>query len=149
MSTVNQELKYLWSAIFQDGTQIDQPADDRYSKHDDKAEGNPSAFRDVLDKQKESKLVLFGLADAITKDLVIAVNLTNGQFITESITFDAHPQNLDLSDKELQVVFHREVRRDTTMDENWEEKDENHYINRYFVGWQIVGENTVQTIAVG
>lgn len=53
---------YLWTAIFADGTHIHQPPDDRYSKHDDMAEYNPSAFRDILDKMQESKLVGFDLS---------------------------------------------------------------------------------------
>lgn len=53
---------YLWTAIFADGTHIHQPPDDRYSKHDDTAEYNPSAFRDILDKMQESKLVGFDLS---------------------------------------------------------------------------------------
>lgn len=53
---------YLWTAVFADGTNIHQPPDDRYSKHDDTAEYNPSAFRDILDKMQESKLVGFDLS---------------------------------------------------------------------------------------
>ena len=52
---------YLWTAIFADGTRIQQPSNDRYSKHDDNAEYNPSAFRDILDKQQESELIGFEL----------------------------------------------------------------------------------------
>jgi len=40
--------KYLWVAIFDDRV-IKQPMDDQYSKHDPKAEYNPSSFRDFLD----------------------------------------------------------------------------------------------------
>lgn len=35
--------------MFRDGTYLEQPDDDRYSKHDESAEHNPSAFRDLLD----------------------------------------------------------------------------------------------------
>lgn len=150
MSTVAKDFKYLWSAVFEDGTVINQPEDDLYSKADPKSENNPSAFRDVLDKQKEAKLVFFYLArQDLVPEVNIGVDLVTGQFEANGIRFDAHEQNLDLSTKELQIVFHREVRKDTIMGSNWEEQGVNHYINRYFIGWQIVGENTVQTIAVG
>lgn len=148
MSTVSGTLKYLWSALFEDGTQIDEPADDRYSKHDDTAEGNPSAFRDVLDKEEESKLVAFWLTNVETGDK-IGVDLTTGQFAINGVPFDAHGQLVDLSNKELKVVFHREVRKDTVVSATTlEEQDVHHYINRYFIGFQVVGESTVQTVAV-
>lgn len=144
MSTVNSELKYLWTAVFEDGTQIEQPVNDHYTKHDDSSEGNPSAFRDVLDKKKESKLTYFYLI-GVEKSVVVGVNLITGKFYIDSIEFDAHPQNLDLSNEELQIVFHREVRRDTNLDGEVLK----HYVNRYFIGWQVKGKNITQTIAVG
>lgn len=61
MSTVKESLKYKWRAEFEDGHVIEQPEDDRYSKHDDKAEHNPSAFRDVTDYWKKSPLTRFSL----------------------------------------------------------------------------------------
>lgn len=148
MSTVAQDFKYLWTAIFRDGTEITQPEDDHYSKHDDSVENNPSAFRDVLDKQKESKLVAFYLENVVTADR-IGVDLESGQFGINSIAFEAQPQNLDLSSKELEIVFFREVRKDTVMGvADWEEKRVDHYINRYFIGWQVKGENIIQTVAL-
>lgn len=148
MSTTNQELKYLWTAFFEDGTIIKQPENDQYSKHDPSAEGNPSAFRDVLDKEEESPLVMFLLASP-ENNSIIGVDLRTGRFTINNVEFDAHDQNLDLSNKELKIVFFREVRRDTIMGvADWKEKEVEHYINRYFIGWQIVGEGIAQTVAV-
>ena len=56
------KLDWLWTACFydekkiaEDGndrnayTYIKQPPDDRYSKHDDSADWNPSSYRDFLE----------------------------------------------------------------------------------------------------
>lgn len=149
MSTVNAPLKYLWTAYFEDGTSIEEPADDHYSKHDPEAEANPSAFRDLLDKEEESKLVMFVLNE-VGGDTSVGVDLETGQFAINGVAFDAHSQQLDLSDKQLKIVFHREVQEHTSMNPvTWEEQGKVSHITRYFIGWQIVGEDTVQTVAVG
>lgn len=74
MSTVSKALEYLWTAYFEDGTVIEQPEDDRYSKHDPHAEWNPSAYRDVLDKTESGvqvdMFVLMGDGVFHTVDLV-------------------------------------------------------------------------------
>lgn len=44
-----EQFKYLWSAKFANGHVVQQRPDDRYSKHNPKAEHNPSSFRDFLD----------------------------------------------------------------------------------------------------
>lgn len=44
-----EHFKYLWSAKFANGHVVRQRPDDRYSKHNPKAEHNPSSFRDFLD----------------------------------------------------------------------------------------------------
>ncbi len=49
MSNDFEQFAYLWAAKFANNRTIKQPRDDRYSKHDPKAEHNPSAFRDFLD----------------------------------------------------------------------------------------------------
>lgn len=60
---LDNEFKYLWAAYFADGHIINQPQDDKYSKHDPEAEYNPSSFRDILDYEKKSKLVYFTLGN--------------------------------------------------------------------------------------
>ena len=42
-------LDWKWEARFLDGKVITQPDDDKYSKHDDSKEWNPSSYRDFLD----------------------------------------------------------------------------------------------------
>ena len=79
MSTTKKPLDYLWTVYFDDGTIIEQPYDDRYSKHDDTKDWNPSAFRDILDKVEEGgKIDLFILhGDGV----VHTVDLVHGEFM--------------------------------------------------------------------
>lgn len=63
MSTTKNKLEYLWTAIFDNGHVINQPLDDKYSKHDDNAEHNKSAFQDILDYQENHKLNTFMITD--------------------------------------------------------------------------------------
>lgn len=148
MSTVKAPLAFLWTANFEDGTELVEPKNDHYSKHDPKAESNPSAFRDVLDKEKESRLLTFHLTNVKTGDN-IGVDLETGQFGINGIAFEAHPQLVDLTGKELQLIFFREVRIDRYMGNNTgKDEGSDHYINRYFIGWQIKGSSVQQTVAV-
>lgn len=61
-----EHFKYLWSAKFANGHVVRQRPDDRYSKHNPKAEHNPSSFRDFLDyaeSHPDVPLVEFTLAN--------------------------------------------------------------------------------------
>lgn len=150
MSTVPDPLKYLFIATFEDGTKIIQTPDDRASDYDPEAEHNASAFRDVVAMSKLSKLLWFGLfmADDPDHNPFAAVRLDDGMFELNGWTFQAHPQNLDLSDKELEVVFFREVRKDKVMSRDKTQQEIRHYVNRYIIGWQIKGENFTQTVCI-
>jgi hypothetical protein len=101
MSTVKKPLKYLWNAYFHDGYIIMQPPDDRYSKHDDNAEWNPSSFRDILEYGGE--LTLFTLCDA-RRNVVAAVNLKDGtiQHLGKQVHSTA-------STEPKKLVYYREV----------------------------------------
>ena len=44
-----EQFKYLWSAKFANGHIVRQHPNDLYSKHNPKAQHNPSSFRDFLD----------------------------------------------------------------------------------------------------
>lgn len=64
MPDLYRNFKYLWRAEFDNGHIIKQDPDDLYSKHDPKAEHNPSSFKDFLDYQEQNpdvKLVKFCL----------------------------------------------------------------------------------------
>ncbi len=92
-------LKYLWEATFKDGTMISQPPDDRYSKHDDKAEHNPSAFRDLLDHQETSELEFFALVGQDRQ--IYAVSLDTGEFFVNGTTFMLDQPLEELKDRKL------------------------------------------------
>ncbi len=92
-------LKYLWEATFKDGTMISQPPDDRYSKHDDTAEHNPSAFRDLLDHQETSELEFFALVGQDRQ--IYAVSLDTGEFFVNGTTFMLDQPLEELKDRKL------------------------------------------------
>lgn len=109
MSTTQQPLKFLWSAYFEDGRIIHQPADDRYSKHVEGSEYNPSAFRDVLEYSEKSPLMQFALHGI---EGLYAVHLRDGVFAT---SYDRPGAEYSLEDTPLtdrKVIFFRQVRQE-------------------------------------
>ena len=64
---------WLWQARFSDGKIICQPEDDKYSKHDDTKDFNPSSFRDFLDyfHAHRDKLTSFGVVNANKREVVV------------------------------------------------------------------------------
>ena len=97
MSTVNAKLKYLWTAEFADGSTIEQPEDDRYSKHDDSAEWNPSAFRDIL--EHPSELVRFTLGS-------ISIDMLTGVISISGTDFKINDE-----DTKRKLIFYRDIER--------------------------------------
>lgn len=102
-------LKYLWRARFENGGAIDQPEDDRYSKHDDEAEHNPSAFRDILDYEKVSPLVWFELNGVGMEEKDYAVNLVHGVFVIDGNAIYLEQPNEELRDRKL--IYFRTMRK--------------------------------------
>lgn len=97
-------LKYLWEATFQDGHVIKQSADDKYSKHDDKAAHNPSAFRDILDYQKKSPLMFFALVGEEVPN-IFAVSMATGEFYVNNATF--HITGPPVESTERKLIYYR------------------------------------------
>lgn len=128
MSTTQDKLKFLWTAVFKDGTIIIQPEDDRYSKHDDAAEWNPSAFRDVQDKGLEN-VAVFGMSN---EKEVYAVNLELGQFSVGDQLFSLELEPL----QKRKLVFLREVLQHQVLGEDAGAP----YVNRYILGYE--GKNS-------
>lgn len=64
---------WLWQARFSDGKVICQPEDDKYSKHDDTKDFNPSSFRDFLDyfQKHRDKLTSFGVVNGDKREVVV------------------------------------------------------------------------------
>lgn len=67
------KFNWLWHAHFSDGKVIVQPEDDKYSKHDDNKDWNPSSFRDFLDyfNENRDKLTSFGLVNREKRQAVL------------------------------------------------------------------------------
>ena len=107
----NTMLKYRWTAEFKDASFITQPEDDRYSKHDDNAEWNPSSFRDI--QEHDGVLRFFSLFD---KDqTTYSVDLFTGIFTvtkkgdcSTEIGFSLERPLEELSDREL--IYFRTMR---------------------------------------
>lgn len=89
----------LWTAIFEDETVLKQPEDDRYSKHDDSKEHNPSAFRDI--QEYPSKVAVFKLGDWM-------VDLTTGDFLVDGVVFKLEDE--PLTDRKL--IYYRIMESD-------------------------------------
>lgn len=110
MSTVNTKLKYLWSAYFEDGAILHQNKEDKYSKHVEGAEHNPSAFRDILDYQEKSPLSQFCLNE-VQGDAYYSVYLRDGVF---GASLDHAPAEFSLEDTPLidrKLIFFRQVQQ--------------------------------------
>lgn len=129
MSTVTQPLKYIWTAIFEDGNVIEQPEDDRSIKHDESAEHNPSAFRDILDYPEE--VVIFSLRDR--DNYIHEVSLTSGKFVVGEHGM-SEPRYFSLEETLLtdrKLIYFREVRKEFI-----DGVEQPAYINRYCFGYE-------------
>ena len=99
-------LKYLWEATYKDEHIIRQPIDDRYSKHNDSAEHNPSSFRDLQDYESKSPLLFFALVGHDRQ--VYAVNIETGEFFVNGTTFYLDQPRAELEDRKL--IYYRTQR---------------------------------------
>lgn len=128
MSTTSQPLTYLWTAYFEDGTTLQQSTDDRYSKHDDTAEWNPSAFRDI--EEHGSKVIAFDLVNQLDRR-VFGVNLTNGIFVAGNARFMLENMiDEPLTDRKL--VYFRDMLQHTTVGVGTGEP----YVYQYIFGYE-------------
>lgn len=103
-------MKYLWQATFEDGHQIKQPEDDRYSKHDNKLEYNPSAFRDILDYEVLSAVKRFDLLNKGSDYVVFSVDLSTGEFVVGGRAIRLEDNNSQLTDRKL--IYYRTMEKD-------------------------------------
>lgn len=132
MSTVNDPLKYLWTAQFEDGHVMNQPADDRSIDHDENAEHNGTAFTDLLNY--DSPVQVFCLGS-------YALSLVTGEFFvfadpnTPVTRFKLEMEDEILTDRKL--IYYRVVRKDTIIDKQTQEvQDELHYVHAYVIGYE-------------
>lgn len=147
------KLKYLFTAIFEDGTVIKQTQDD-VSVIDPKKR---SAFYDVLEYEKKSKLVQFEIDNAhlayydTFED--VRIDLKTGLFLVNNLQIDITDQ-LFYPTEPLKLIYFRETRIETDVIKESGKADEiksqRFYINRYFVGWETMynGKKYQRTIAL-
>ena len=79
---------------------------------------------------------------------IYEVDLVDGHFDIDGVPFEIHEQNL--IPKDLRLVYFRETKVQATLGMNQEIKTTNHFVNRYFIGWQctINDKNYQYTLAV-
>lgn len=144
MSSVALELKWTFTAEFEDGHFIDQEDDTCLTRVD----GTGSRFSDVL--AYPQRLTAFHLIQDETGEAV-SVDLVTGAFIVNGTPIHVHDQYFDPMDYELDLVYFRETRAEQDLNAMNERIAERHYINRYFIGWETMvnGKNVKQTLAVG
>ena len=130
-----KHFNYLWTGYFNNGHIIEQPEDDKYSKHDDNSEYNPSSFRDLLE-YTESKLVLFKLK---SKDKEILVNLITGDITINDVVFTTN----DVVNPKL--IYYRDIEKDFINGQPIDER-----IVAYNVGYEylINGKNKQNIIRI-
>lgn len=126
-------LRYLFVAELSDGSLIAQTPEDK----SELAEGK-SAFYDVL--QREDDIVRFHLQDGVNW---YTVDLRDGLFEVNGMPFYAHSQ-FQVPELPLHLIYFRE-----TVAERRGDGSQNHFVNRYFIGWwyKKEGEKIEQTIA--
>lgn len=132
------ELKYLFVAEHSDGTIVDQTNEDISLTKE-----HGSAFSDV----KIDLVTRFHLA---SKTDHVLVDLTDGHFEVNGFSFQLHEQTF-VPVNPLRLVYFRETRVETDVNNKGEHINRRHFVSRYFLGWQTndaKGKNVQHTIAV-
>jgi hypothetical protein len=142
MSTSTQPLKYLFTAIYDDGSVFEQPENDRSKDHIEGAEWNPSSFRDV----DQDSLRYFALKenpeDLLNCNYRVVVDLHTGLFYINGQWIQIHNQNDILG--QLKLIYFREVKKELI-----DGVEQEAYVSKYFVGWEtITGKKIKRTIGI-
>lgn len=151
MSTVNKPLKYLWTAYFEDGKVLEQPADDRYSGYVEGAEHNFSSFKDLTDYEKKAKLIYFDINDgsfAYGIDFAYGVDVPSRRFGINGTWFSL-PEEEPLED--IRLEYFRTVKRDDQLMNDGtivEGEPEIEYYNFGYSGKNAKGERILKTIRI-
>ena len=122
MSTVSQPLSYKFNAYFEDGTEIIQTDADESSIQEGK-----SAFFDVQEKMKTTKLLLFALKG---EQGIFILDFKNLRFNVN--TFDYSPLEQDEVIESPKLIYFREVLQHNTLADGVQEP----YLARYFLGFE-------------
>ncbi len=132
---------YSYTATYEDGSSITMDANDINSDVS-VLDSAKSKFFDVLEKEKESKLISFVLHNA---ERSVGVDLRDGHFEINGIPFFQHRPDLN-SYKEFRVIYYRTVQR--TMNMIGQEIESG--VLAYSIGWQVTykNENVQRTLMV-
>lgn len=124
-------LKYLFKAIYEDGTILEQTQDDRSLIDPAK-----STFFDI----DHSKLIAFGLEDG--GDTAVVVDLRDGSFQVNGVPFYIYDKEV----KDRRLIYFR--RNTIAFDQNLAQHGHN---IAYHIGWQgndpVTGENVQRVLS--
>lgn len=134
--------KFMWVAKFK-GKTIRQDPEDRYSKHDPKAEWNPTSFRDYVDYAEEhlGELERFELKNKNTRVWVDFCK-DGKPVIYEEITNRWGNTRVSILHKEkrpltnLRVIYYRKMECEVKNGELGEP-----YVRGFVIGYQGIDEN--------
>lgn len=129
---------YRFAAFFEDGTVIEQNDTDTSTK-----EKGKNSYFDVLEKEKESKLVSFVIHNGETQ---VGVDLQDGHFEINGVPFFQHRSDLTPY-KDFRTIYFRTVQRQIHQQTGVEISAS---CVGYTVGWQVTykGENVQRTITI-
>ena len=134
---------YSYTAVFEDGTVIEQ---DRNDENGDRSltrtDGTGSRFTDVLEKEKESKLISFVIHN---DNYSLGVDLRDGHFELNGVPFFQHRPDQD-NYKDFRIIYYRSVQR--VMNQNGEQLSGS--ATSYTVGWQVThnGKNVQRIVSI-
>lgn len=133
-------LKYLFAAVFADGTQINQTLEDR-----SKVDPLKSEFYDVMEYEKKSPLIKFSIGH-IQEDKWAIVDLIDGHFELNGIPFYLH-LNLPSVDPKFRIVYFR-IRTEQLTTAADGTQTPSSLDPKYMLGWQttIEGKNYQEVI---
>jgi hypothetical protein len=117
---------YSFTATYEDGTTVTM----NHTEDDDFSTTRPdgSRFTDVLEKEKESKLVSFVLHN---DDITAGVDLRDGHFEINGVPFFLHRPDQEFY-KDFRIIYFRTVQRSY----NVQTEEESSIILGYTIGWQ-------------
>lgn len=115
---------YTFKAVYEDGTVIEQNETDT-----SEIEEGRSRFFDVLEKEKESKLIEFSISG---KEKELKVSLEDGHFELNGVRFLQHRPDLEPY-KDFRIIYYRTVKRVMSL----EGSQLSGQVLGYTVGWQV------------
>ena len=126
LSNQDFKLKYLFKAIFVDGSTFEQPVDDH-----SEIDPSRSSFYDVL--QNDKKVLEFGLYG---DDQSFEVNLLHGYFEVNGVRL--YPGEIPPHANIMDLIFYREHQQDMniTYSDNGNKSEPGEHRCKYFIGWQ-------------